>query len=568
MPRPEAISAAPEQGPGGLVPGGPMQNDGIFGSVISVDATTIAISAANPWGPPKKTTFNVSATTTITADGAAVSLASLTTGTLVSIQTSSTDATTATSITAIDKRVGGTVTAIDTTANTIAIADRSGAATTYTLNAAVTVTLAGVASTLAAVTTSTHVQLKLSAIDGTVLSIETDPQENLVVPPPPNGMPTQPSGVGGVVVSVDSTANTITLKNEDAIQTTYTLAATGTVTLDGVASTLSAIVAGDLTQLQLSADGTTVTSVAALSPQTNPGNPGDGGPVMPLGVGGPIVSVDATANTITLNTPGGTPTTYTLSATATITLNDATNALSALAAGDLAWLQLSADGTTVTSIHATAMPNPGGPDQPPVQTPPTMPPPVGGSVTAVDSTGDTITIQDGDRSTTYALGASTVVTLNGAAQHARGDRRRRSRPTDARQRWNDGHHHCSHVDERSQRPASPATANDAAASSTAAPRRSGRERQRRRRHDHHSKRDGAFDHLHNRRRRHDHPRRRRQHALGDRRRRSGHADALRRWNDRYRRRGPHNAASSWSGHVMMLHRLSCTLARYSGRELG
>ncbi|HET6246193.1 MAG TPA: hypothetical protein VFE47_00695 [Tepidisphaeraceae bacterium] len=413
---------------GGQGPGsgqaGPAQNAGIFGSVVSVDTTadTITVSATNPWGPVKQTTFKLTSATTISADSATVTLADLSAGTLVCVQTSSTDASTATSITAIDKRVGGVVSAIDTTADTIAITDPSGTATTFSISSSATVTLDGTASTLASVTVGANVQLTLSALGGTVISIQSNPQ---AVPPANGGTPPAPpvvpSGIGGSVVSVDTTADTITIANGIGTQTTFTLAGSATVDLDGASSTLSALVAGDRVELTLTTGATTVASIEAsdqTTPPPNPTNPGT--PAAPSAVFGLVVSVDTTADTITIQCAGAaSPTTYTLSTTATVSLDGATSTLGALIAGDSAGLQLASDGVTVNSVTASDQGQPAGPGGPPptgsTGTPGQNLSPFG-QVASVDTTADTITIADrSGTSTTYTLSSTATVNLDGKA---------------------------------------------------------------------------------------------------------------------------------------------------------
>ncbi len=493
---PGSGGGSPGGGSGGQGQGsqgnGPAAPAGVLGPVISTDATadTITLTASNPWGPPKQTTFKVTSTTAITADGNTVALSALTAGTLVAVQTSGADSTTATSITALDRRVGGVVTAIDTTADTITIKDPSGTSTTYTVSPTATVTLDGTASTFSAITTTLHVQLKLAALDGTVTSIISDPQDSSGGGPGdsgnpggsagdptsgagnpggtsgnPGGNPTQ-LGPHGTVVSVDTAADTITLQVGTASPTSYTLTSTATVTLDGAASTLSALVAGDNAGLQLSSDGTTVAAIQANSPGTsaNPGgntgdptggsgNPGGssgnpGGNPTQLGPYGTVVSVDTTADTITLQSGAGSSTTYSLASTATVTLDGAASTLSALGAGDNAGLQLSSDGKTVTAIQANSPSASGDPGTPTGSPPagsgntgaPTGNPPAGsgnsggptggsgnpggnpaplgphGAIVSADATTDTITLQAGTASpTTYTVASTATVTLDGAA---------------------------------------------------------------------------------------------------------------------------------------------------------
>ena len=125
---------------------------GEFGTVVSVTPTTITVARTSEHHNTKQDTFTVTSATTITADGTAVDLSSLTAGTWVGIQTSSADTTTATSITIINHHIEGTVTAVDTTANTLTLTGEEGGSTTYTLTSGAIITVDGTSSTLSAVT--------------------------------------------------------------------------------------------------------------------------------------------------------------------------------------------------------------------------------------------------------------------------------------------------------------------------------------------------------------------------------------------------------------------------------
>jgi hypothetical protein len=391
---------------------------------LSVDtvANSITISAGNPWGAPKKSTFTLTSSTTITADGATVSLANLTAGALVCIQTSSSAATTPTSITVVDPRVGGTVTAVDTTGDTITITDPTGATKTFSFTSSTMVSEDGSAGTIADITAGAHVQLVLSALGGTVLGIQSDsvPDGN----PPEN--PEPPVGPGGKVVAIDATADTITLQNGVGIQTVYTANSATTVTLDGAASQFSAIVVGDFAQLQLSSDGTTVTGIEA-NDQVKPsaGGTGDTGggqtnPAPPVQLFGSIISVDSAGDKVTFQVAGsGASTAYALGSGAEITVDGAVSALSAVVAGDNAHLVLSADGTSIVRLDASDKINPSAP---PAQSGPSGnggdPASAGpkGLVLSVDIDAATITLQSNEGAqTTYTLSSSASVMLDGTS---------------------------------------------------------------------------------------------------------------------------------------------------------
>ncbi|MDB5289468.1 MAG: Hemolysin-type calcium-binding protein, partial [Phycisphaerales bacterium] len=150
--------------------GGPAEHGGAFGSVVSVDATAnkITLKVTSEHSAAKQTTFTVAAGATITVDGAATPLGSLTAGTWVAVETSSTDPTTVTSITAFGRRVEGTVSAVDTTANTITLTGHEGGTpTTYKVSATATITFNGATAPLSSITVNSEALLKLSALDPT-----------------------------------------------------------------------------------------------------------------------------------------------------------------------------------------------------------------------------------------------------------------------------------------------------------------------------------------------------------------------------------------------------------------
>jgi len=96
-------------------------------------------------------------------------------------------------------------------------------------------------------------------------------------------------------------------------------------------------------KLQLSAtDPTTTTSITAIGQEAE----------------GAVTAVDTTANTITLaGEHGGTPTTYNVGSTTTITVNGVTGTLAGVTVGAKAELKLSAlDPTVVLSVSARTAP--------------------------------------------------------------------------------------------------------------------------------------------------------------------------------------------------------------------
>ncbi|HZK82988.1 MAG TPA: hypothetical protein VFC46_18030, partial [Humisphaera sp.] len=162
------------------------------------------------------------------------------------------------------RRAVGTVTSIDTTANTITITSLfagSATPTTYTLGAGVTLTANGATTALSSLSAGANVVLQLTTIGTTttVTSITALPQR-----------------AGGVVTSIDTTADTITITpNNGAAAQTFPVSSTATVTLNGVTSTLAGLTPGLHVQLQLSSlDGKTVLSIRVGNPTPRIGRGG------------------------------------------------------------------------------------------------------------------------------------------------------------------------------------------------------------------------------------------------------------------------------------------------------
>jgi hypothetical protein len=357
----------------GAPQGGPDDHGGAFGSVVSVDtaANKITLKVTSEHAAAKQTTFTVGTGATITVDGATATLASLTAGTWVAVQTSSADPTTVTSIIAFGKRVEGTVTAVDTTANTITLTGHDGGtATTYKVPTTATITFDGASAALSAITVGSEALIKLSASDATTaLSIDA-----AALPTggdnsggdqggDPGGPPLPIGGGGGIgdvghhggsfgsVVSTDTTAKTITVSLRSDFgppaQTTFTLTSGATVTVDGSAATLASLVAGERITWTVSAtDPTMLTAISAVGGR----------------VAGIVSAVDATAKSITLQGHEGDPAqTYTLTSAATVTVSGTTSTLSSVTAGMIVELQLTAADAT-KALSLTAIPAPlGGP---------------------------------------------------------------------------------------------------------------------------------------------------------------------------------------------------------------
>jgi hypothetical protein len=383
-------------------PGGPVNQPNAFGSIVGVNTTANTITLADSSGT--QTTYTVTATTSIFLNGTPSTLGALPTGAAAGLKLAP-DGTTVIAIEVELPQSGGSgdggdgggqkqpqasgpVVSVDTTADTITLLGGPGGTnTTYTVTSTTTIILNGAPSTLSAITAGTNVELELAA-DGTmVLTLLAE------TPPPPNGGGDgggqhENQDAAGSVVSVDTTANTITLVNASGVSTTYHLTSTTTITLNGAPAPLSALLAGTNAELQLDSDGATVLSIQAEMPQIH--------------VGGSVASVDTGANTITLAGEGGTQKTYNLTSTTTISLNDAASTLSAIAAGDMADLQLAADGVTVVAIHAHVPENTGGQTED-----------ASGKIVSADAIANTITLAgDGGTNTTYNLTNTTTIRLN------------------------------------------------------------------------------------------------------------------------------------------------------------
>jgi len=414
-------------------PGRAGQGGQYFGSVVSVDTTadTITVSTFAQASAVKDKTFKVPSTTTITVDGQPSTLAalgSLTAGAQVFLQVSPTDPTTATSIAAVGPHVEGTVASVDATADTITLAGTAGAADqTYTVGATAAITSSGAASTLSAITAGTNVQIWLSAIDGTTaVAIDAG-----AVGAPAGGNGGGPSGgraqggaAIGSILSVDTSADTITLSvlsPSGTTQQTFSVTSSTTISVDGTTATLADL--GTLSSnarviVQAVPGSTTATAISAVGPH----------------VQGTVASVDSTDGTITVNGPNGAASqTYTIGSTVAITLDGAASTLSAIAAGDNVDLRLSAvDGTTVIALDAgdaSSTANPGSPSGSPGGQTGTgggdsgAPAPLGvaiGSVVSVDATADTITLSvlspaGTTQQETFSVTSSTTITVDGTS---------------------------------------------------------------------------------------------------------------------------------------------------------
>lgn len=398
------------QGTLGQGESGPHDKGGL-GVITAVDTTagTITVSVGSEDHATTSVTFKTTATTTYTADGTTISLSSLSAGELVDVMTAPTDPTTATAITALDRRVWGVVTAVDTTANTISLTvDGSSTPTVYTLNSAATFDINGSTGTLSSVTVNSPAGLRLAALDGTVLEVHQDTNGGQGGGGGDNGgggQTMEPTEVQGSVVSTDTTANTITVANAQTMaNATYNVTSSSLIYLNGTPSTLANIPANAQIELKVASDGVTVIAMQAEVQDNN-----GGGDQQNQEFQGAIVSISSTNNTITVQGEDGSQGTFTTNSSTTVTLGGSASTFSALMPGMPVNLTLASDGMTVTAIDAQMPPpnpgpgNPGDGQQ------------AGGMITAIDTTANTITLQpEHGPAQTFNVNSMTMIVLDGA----------------------------------------------------------------------------------------------------------------------------------------------------------
>ena len=156
-----------------------------------------------------------------------------------------------------------TLDSVDTGANTITITQRSehstAASQTLNLTNSTTITLDGVTTTLASLPTGAWIHLDLSPTSATtVTAIQAFGKR-----------------AEGSFVSADAGAKTITVvDHETDSNTTFNLADTFTVTINGAASALANLISGMELRLKFSADNSKVVDIFAGD---NGGNGGEGG---------------------------------------------------------------------------------------------------------------------------------------------------------------------------------------------------------------------------------------------------------------------------------------------------
>jgi hypothetical protein len=267
----------------------------------------------------------------------------------------------------------------DSSANTITISNpATGTTTTYTLAANAAVKANGSPVTFSSIQAGADVVLQLAA--GSTTSITS--------------VNALSQYVAGKIDSVDTGADTVTLKGFNDTKTTYSLSDNATVYINGATSHLGNLDDGNFAEVKLSAfDGKTVTEIDAVSLDIF-GHVGHR-------IQAIVVGVNTTADTITVSTVknGSTvQTTYTVDSNADITADDSDTVLGDLKAGAHVQLTVNPNSSTdVTAIKASSQF-------------------VLGTVGAVDAVANTLTLnrQSGITST-YPVGANATITINGSA---------------------------------------------------------------------------------------------------------------------------------------------------------
>ncbi len=325
---------------------GQVHSERVYGAVVSVDTTADTITVATTRaGATTNTTYTLSATATITVDGAAATLDQLTSGVKVSLMTDPTDPATVTAVTAVGTEVEGRVTAVDAVNNTITVSGHDGSSPAiYTLTTTTPITINGATGSLSAVTVGSEAHIRLSALNSAnVVSVNVgsgrrdrfDGGQGLR-----DEMGFVQHNVFGSVASVDTTLDTVTLninRHGTSTQSTYTLSPTATITADGSAITLNQLNAGEKVDLRLDPTTSAVTAITAVAPRAE----------------GVVTAVDTTNGTVTITSRReGSPTTYTIPAAATITIDGAAGSLAGVTVGSEVELNFSAQNpATITAVH-------------------------------------------------------------------------------------------------------------------------------------------------------------------------------------------------------------------------
>lgn len=219
--------------------------------------------------------------------------------------------------------VSGVVKAVDADKNTITVADLAGKVpeTTYEVSKTASVYIDGKAGKLAAVPVAAHVTLNLSGDKRTVRSIQAG----------------GPHIAGVVLKSVDAGKNTVTVADlaGKVPETTYEVAKTASVYIDGKPGKLAGVPVDAHITLSLSVDQKTALRVDAVGPQ----------------VLGTVKAVDAAKNSLTVTNKLGDQT-FDVGKDATIVVDGKPGKLADLKEGMEVDLRLTVDKKTVVSITA------------------------------------------------------------------------------------------------------------------------------------------------------------------------------------------------------------------------
>ncbi|MEV1290285.1 hypothetical protein [Micromonospora sp. NPDC049679] len=267
----------------------------------------------------------------------------------------------------------GTVGAVDATASTITV--NHGASTTISVNSAAAVVINRAAATLSATPTGARVRVSGTVTNGKWNATRIDVTTRWSF------------GVDGTVTAVDPDASTITV-NRGSSTVTVPVDGAAVVTIDHAASTLAAVPAGARVRVR----GTVTNSVenaTTLDVTTR----------WSFGVDGTVTAVDPDASTITVNR-GSSTVTVPVDGAAVVTIDHAASTLSAVQTGGRVRISgIVTNGIqNATRIDVTTRWSFG----------------VDGTVTAVDTTASTITVNCGGRNVVVPVDSAARVTLNRA----------------------------------------------------------------------------------------------------------------------------------------------------------
>lgn len=208
------------------------------------------------------------------------------------------------------------------------------------------------------------------------------------------------SSIEGTFVSVDTVANTVTIKLQNGTNAIAKAGAGTEIKRDKLNTTLATFRAGDKVEALVGPDGIAweieAKSAAFVEGRSGKGGSGNSGNAA-VSVEGTIAAISATANTVTVRDRAGQLTTVQSGVGTKIERNNATATLASLVIGDSVEAKISANGIAI-QIEAVAV------TTPPV-VPPTVPPaPSGttnaaanskieGRITAIDVAGNSVTIR-------------------------------------------------------------------------------------------------------------------------------------------------------------------------------